>query len=811
MATSTTRHSRDAVALPRRSAARSGRPRPWSVVRRAPSEDLPWLDNDGAIANPTVQGSGWRCATALVVVALGVLLPLAWLVWARVLAPSDGTLVLPSEATWGESVPVQEVYPDSPLRAGDLVLYVDGVSVERWLGRAAVPGRLAGEVLTYGVRRDGQVLDVPVRLSHYDVAAVAGANAGLGVLVGIVLLLTTSVFLARPADAAARTMFAVASLLLTASSTYPMGLQVVDLASARGPLPFLVGDFAATLFWGALLHFTVVFPQRSPLVQRWPWSVAACYALPFALYAGYILLRLPGTPDGAGRWGLLLSVSTPAARIVPVLALARVVWTYRKSTNADDRRRLRWVISAFAGGFTAYVGLGQIPSILTGQPLVSWQWLLLVLMPTPLAIAAGILRYRLFDLEVILTRSLLYGALTAAVVGAYALSFLVLRALPGAGRPLVSFGAGLVVAATFFPLRTRLHRRVSRVIYGARDDPYEVVSRLDRLDVGESMDRVLPAVVETLARALRLPYAAIELKSGQGVVLATAAFGQAAAPPVRLPVYRHGQVLGGLLLDVGPGKEPFGPADRRLLLDVARRVGEAAHAALIFADLQRSRENLLVAREEERRRLRRDLHDGVGPSLAAMGMQLEVVQDLVQGDPPAAAALVERVSDTTRGLVADVRRIVDGLAPTVLDRLGLADALQERLGVFEHSHGHVGHAGLVVTLEAAADLGALPAAVELAAFRIVTEAVTNASRHSGGASCDVRLRRGSDLIVEVRDDGRGLPRELRPGVGLLSMRERAVELGGTCSVTAGEGGRGTLVLAHLPLHRTGGPRAPEQH
>ncbi len=741
-----------------------------------------------------------RRRAPLAVVVLGLVLPLVWLCWARLLVPSDGTLLLPSPATWHGGVLVEQVLPGSELRPGDLVVAVDGVPAEAWFTGAPARELQVGDVLDYTVRRHAQEIAVPVTLRRYDLGAAARLNLGIGVLLGLVLLLTSGVFLARPRDPAARAMYAVAVLLATASSTFPLGLQVVDLLDARRASPYLVGDVAAALFWGALLHFTAVFPSPGGIARRW-LGVLSMYLLPLVLYGGYLALRLPDTQEDLARQALLLSVSAPAARTVPLLALGTIVWTYRQTTNADDRRRLSWVLGTFLVGFTAYLGLGQLPSAIAGEPLVSWQWLLLALVPVPLAIAAGILRYRLFDLEVILTRSLLYGSMTVAVGSAYALAFLIFRGLPGASRPLVSFAAGIAVAASFYPLRLRLHRRVTQLIYGDRDDPYEVVSRIDRLDVGESLDRVLPAVVETLARALRLPYAGIELAGVRGAVHTTS-FGHADRAPARLPLQRHGQPLGNLLLDVGHGKEPFGPADRRLLEDVAHRVGEAAYSAMLFADLQHSREGLLVAREEERRRLRRDLHDGVGPSLAAIGMQLDVLQDLIPVDPQAAAALAERVSGSTRGLVADVRRIVDGLAPTALDRLGLAEALRERLLPFDASHVEASPGNMHVSLEVDGDLSRLSAAVELAAFRIANEAVTNALRHSGARLCVVRLRREGQLLVEILDDGRGLPTRPRRGVGLSSMRERALELGGSLIVQPGPSGTGTLVTARLPLHPT---------
>jgi signal transduction histidine kinase len=209
------------------------------------------------------------------------------------------------------------------------------------------------------------------------------------------------------------------------------------------------------------------------------------------------------------------------------------------------------------------------------------------------------------------------------------------------------------------------------------------------------------------------------------------------------------------------------------------------------ADLQRSRERLVTAREEERRRLRRDLHDGLGPALAGISMRLEAAAELVQDDPAAARALLDELRLETAGSVADIRRVVYELRPPQLDELGLAGAIEEHAA-------RVAPGTPRIHVDARLGAGALPAAVEVAAFRIVQEALVNAIRHSGARNCSVRLERDRELEVVVRDDGAGIPDGHPAGVGLGSMRERAAELGGTCTFEPARGG-GTIVRARLPL------------
>src|SRR5581483_8587124 len=234
------------------------------------------------------------------------------------------------------------------------------------------------------------------------------------------------------------------------------------------------------------------------------------------------------------------------------------------------------------------------------------------------------------------------------------------------------------------------------------------------------------------------------------------------------------------------------PADLRLLDGLAHQVGIAAHAVRLTADLQRSREQLVTAREEERRRLRRDLHDGLGQALAALTLQLDAVRNLLPHDPVAAVPLVSDLKAETQAAITDIRRLVYELRPPALDELGLVLALREHIEQYNHADG------LSVRLEAPERLPPLPAAVEVAAYRISLEALTNVVCHANARSCMMRLTLMDGLCLEVIDDGCGLPVRRSRGVGLRAMCERAAELGGTCLIESPQTG-GTRVLARLPL------------
>jgi signal transduction histidine kinase len=260
-----------------------------------------------------------------------------------------------------------------------------------------------------------------------------------------------------------------------------------------------------------------------------------------------------------------------------------------------------------------------------------------------------------------------------------------------------------------------------------------------------------------------------------------------------------------LVLGLRAGEEEFADAERRLLEDLAHQIGASAHAALmteasirLSADLQRSRERLVEAREEERRRLRRDLHDGLGPRLSSQALTIDAVRALMRRDPDAAEELLVELKVDAQDAVRDIRRLVYGLRPQALDDLGLLGALQETAEQYSTK-------GLSVSVEASEKLPPLSAAVEVACYRIAQEALTNVVRHAGADSCTVSIAidEANVLWLEVRDDGCGVPdlhenASAEAGVGLTSMRERASELGGGLLVEPLPGG-GTLVRAGMPL------------
>jgi len=576
------------------------------------------------------------------------------------------------------------------------------------------------------------------------------------------------------------------------------------------PLPLALGTYGAwwvpidvlVILATVMLSFGYTIPDGRfvPGFTRWlalGWIAVLLVPLPIFIAVYH------------GNWWLSTPYTLVRVAFYCSLALA-LLYRYRQRSTPVQRQQIKWVVFAVAiviGAVSvANLVLNVLPSYFPAlglspqlHYLVAVLAIYLVSVLIPLSIGIALLRYRLWDIDLIINRTLVYGVLTVSIIALYVLVVVGLgtlfRAQGNLGLALLATG---LVAVLFQPLRTRLQRAVNHLMYGERDDPYRVISRLgQRLEATLAPDAVLPTIVETVAQALRLPYAAISLQQGEEVLTA-ASYGSARGDLVRLPLLYQSEQVGELALAPRAPGERFSPADRALLEDVARQAGMAAHAVRLTEDLKRltvdlqhERERLVTAREEERRRLRRDLHDGLGPQLASLTLKLETARNRLAHDP-LADTLLSDLAGRTQSAVADIRRLVYALRPPALDELGLIPALRE---LTLHYSDRV-----PMHLAAPDCLPELSAAVEVAVYRIAQEALTNVVRHAAAGRCAIRLALEEPtgwLSLSIQDDGCGLPQARSMGIGLVSMRERAEELGGTWSIEAVPTG-GTHVLARLP-------------
>ncbi|GAC1431592.1 MAG: hypothetical protein NVSMB65_05100 [Chloroflexota bacterium] len=452
---------------------------------------------------------------------------------------------------------------------------------------------------------------------------------------------------------------------------------------------------AQTLLTAPAIALLLLFPDGRcvPRRARWllwgsvPWSVV----LALALRAGQCCS--PGQRPVLSS--PLLWLLGGAGLLIVGVALYAPLYRYRRVATPTERQQIKVVGFGLALLFLLQ-GLLTVPYVIlhTHIPASSLPWWAplgragwnLTLDILPLTLALAVLRYRLWEIDPLINRTLVYGALTASVVGLYVGVVASLGALVQAcGSLLVLLLAAGLVAVLFHPLRERLQRTVNRLMYGERDDPFAVLARLgSRLEATLSPEAVLPVIVETVAQALKLPYAAIALQQ-ETAASVVASYGRSRGEPMKVPLVYQAVPVGQLLLSPRAPGEAFSAADQRLLDGLARQVGVAAHAVRLTADLQRSRERLVTAREEERRQLRRDLHDGLGPALAGFTLTVGAARNLLAHDPALADMLLADLGTAIETAVGDIRRLVSNLRPPALDELGLVGALCARAAQYSAS------------------------------------------------------------------------------------------------------------------------------
>lgn len=534
----------------------------------------------------------------------------------------------------------------------------------------------------------------------------------------------------------------------------------------------------------------LIFPDGRLLSRRWrPVAITAVALLGImSLVTAFTDIQpegdQPANPAAiAVPDSLLTALETVLNPVLPALALLGLVSLVLRLRRADPqgRRQIAWVGYALA--------VAVMASFVAPPPLN-----VVATVAVPAAIGVAVVRHRLFGIDVVLNRTLVGASLLACSALVYVAVVGWLGGLAGDDGPVVGFIGAVAVAAVFHPLYVRIQRAVDRLLHGLRGDPYRALGRVTGAvrDAG-SPRLALAQAVAAIAADLKLPAVTVQVDR-PGAAPVVESVGDTAHAVHAFPLHWHDDVVGTLRVAHRTGTGGLDPLDTALLADLAAQIAAVGFALRLVTDLELSRDRLVSAREEERRRIRRDLHDGLGPQLASAVMALDVAARALP-DGNRAAPLVTTARDQLREAVGDVRRIVHGLRPPALDELGLLGALQATgPGLLPERNG-----APTIRITGAGDLAHLPAAVEVAAFRITQEAMTNAIRHAGAEHIAVQLCGGRDAVgIEVVDDGSGCPDDAPAGLGLQSMRDRAAELGGTCRVES-EPGSGTRVSAVLPL------------
>jgi signal transduction histidine kinase len=627
-----------------------------------------------------------------------------------------------------------------------------------------------------------------------------GILAGYLVALKLVFLLVSSaialaIFWRKPRERMA--LFVSVALITFGASLFiptPTSLADANLAGWLFNTVAFLGNTSLALFF-------FLFPNGR-FVPRW-----TMWLQPVLLAPQLSIFFLPDLALSRWLYGMRLVFSTLSLTAASLAQLYR----YLKVSDKIQRQQTKWAVSGILAAILGAQAI-QIAFSLAADHgiliiLLSRTMYYLALLLIPVSIGIAISRYRLWEIDFLLNRGIVYGTLTLLVAGLYVLVVGSLGVIfQTSSNLLISVVATGVVAVLFQPMRDWLQWGANHLVYGERNNPYRVLSHLgQRLEATLAPEAILPTIVETVAQAMRLPYAAIELNNADHSSPTTvAAYGirDGRARQYRVPLPYQGEQVGELVLVPGSAGEEFTQSDLRLLRDLAvqaavavRAVRLTAELQLMAADLQRSREQLVVAREEERRRLRRDLHDGLGPQLASQTFILAAVCKLLRTDPESAETLLGEAIKQAEEAVSDIRRVVYALRPPALDDLGLAGALKAEIDRYRAS-------GVLITLQLPEKLPTLSAAVEVACYRIMQEALSNVVRHAHAHHCRISLEfepLKNALQLEIEDDGAGLPASLKAGVGLSSMRERAEELGGTYEISRGRERGGTQISAILPL------------
>jgi signal transduction histidine kinase len=513
---------------------------------------------------------------------------------------------------------------------------------------------------------------------------------------------------------------------------------------------------------------------------------------------GSLVARWLGIP---GFWAHVLLL--PMASVTLLLRL--------RGAGGEEQRQIKWV--AFAGAFAA-VGwllsyLDEVPRFLVSsgvvEPVEEWSdlvWTFGVTVLVPVALAFAVLRYRLYEIDRVVNRTVLVGGLAVFITGVYVTVAVGVGSAVGHG-PLLSLVATAIAAVGFAPMRSRLQLLANRLVYGPRATPYEVLTNFaERLGSAYADDDVLAVMARLVGEGLGADRSQVWLRVGSMLRLAAA---WPSPPPSHVALALSGEELpdrlgGGHVLSVRDRNELLGalevskavgdrlsPDESRLLEDLARQAALILRTLRLIEELRTSRERMVSAHDEERRRLERDLHDGAQQRLATALVAMSMLRSDLEGGRREAAdrALGEAYQQLTKGL-AELRDLARGIHPAIVTDSGLAAAIESLVEV--------------APMPVALDLrftGRLPAAVETTGYFLVSEALANVTKHARAASARVTIGvEGGRLLVEVADEGVG-GADPAQGSGLRGLEDRLAALGGCLRIESPHLG-GTRLLAELP-------------
>jgi signal transduction histidine kinase len=560
-----------------------------------------------------------------------------------------------------------------------------------------------------------------------------------------------------------------------------------------------------------------IFPEGQFLSRRWRTAmVVACgvAAVPMVLsalpprltvFAGF------DNPVGLDEPWLPGAVNASIGLALPVLfggAAAAMVRFRRR--RGDERQQIKWLLLAAmaVAVVLAYYGILSATGTDPNQGFAAWSQYLGIasFLAVPISVAFGVLKYRLYDIDVVINKAVVYAMLAVFITGVYLTVVIAAGSLTGyASNPVLSGIAAAVVAIAFQPARRGAQRLANRLVYGERATPYEVLAQLgDRLAGEYASDDVLDRIAAALAGGIGADRVVVWLDSGGELRPAAvwpegagSARSDASAAPTAtddgmrsFPVRHQGEMLGAIGVHKPPS-DPLTPADEKLVGDLAAQAGLVLRNARLIEDLRASRRRLVTAQDEERRRLERNIHDGAQQQLVALTVKARLAEQMIDRDPAKARDLVAQIGADTTGTLEDLRDLARGIYPPLLADKGLAAALEAQ-----------GRKAAVPIAIKADGVGRLDRDVEAGVYFCVLEALNNVAKYAGASHVDVRLWwQDGEVVFEVGDDGVGFDPAARGyGTGLRGMADRLEALGGSLEVQSTPRA-GTKVLGRIPAGR----------
>jgi signal transduction histidine kinase len=561
-----------------------------------------------------------------------------------------------------------------------------------------------------------------------------------------------------------------------------------------------------------------IFPDGTFLSRRWRMALLISIGLslvPIVLNAVPPRLTIFAgfdNPVGIDDPSIATAANASIVLVLPTIVGGAAAASARfRRGDREVRQQIKWLLLSVVliGVLLAYyvvvLIVGADPDTVGGETFSRWSYVAIAsFLAVPVSIGLGVLKYRLYDIDVVINKALLYGAIGVFITLVYVAVVVGIGAAIGTtSNAVLSAAAAAIVALAFQPMRRHAQRLANRVVYGKRATPYEVLADLgERLAHEYAVDHVLERVASTLAAGVGADRVVIWLHVGSELHPTAGWPTGARAAPIALPdqsvpeeldgmrafaVRHQGEILGAI--GVGkPSSDPISPADERLVGDLAGQAGLVLRNVRLIEDLLASRQRLVAAQDQERRRIERNIHDGAQQQLVALAVKIRLAEQIVPRNPEKAVALLSELGGHVQETLHDLRDLARGIYPPVLADQGLVAALEAQA-----------RKSAIPVVVSPNGVGRYPQEVEGAVYFCVLEALQNVAKYAHARSVDVRLvaSKGS-LAFEVADDGRGFDPAAASGSGLTNMRDRLEALRGSLVIRSSPAS-GTTVVGRVPV------------